>query len=657
MIFCDVFLEITSIRVTQNSAQFRKEANLNYRKTATIPSLGRVSVNFYGAAKVMFDLYERKDEFNRQKKIKQLGLIPEIIEGVSHTRYEYLMMQCSLADILDNLHKGSPSAQGSISIGGKDVLGNSLIKCWVMLSNYGHTKHTYGDEKSLHLFAKKRKGFKSAVLSPIKDSDLKRWCDNTIEKFFYHQFHYVLTAHRIYKDLKRRNVEQSELALYLKLLILDSDTFTGVVNVSKLNQLKELFKKIRDISIVTLDGHFSHVPISIDLLSALVSMDSIEGGVQGQKISSVINPIRNILHENVYLDKNVLAVQRSYEIAALKYLHSIPAKSANYLEALDRSFNDGIGRDNAVKLTHFCRFSITKEMIPDTDFYDEFRNITIRSRVGCKNTQAYLDVNPFTHVRYADFFIGEKFENSQLPSFIFNICQLITSQIQHLVHNHSEFYRPVVLEIRKNATARGLDAETVDKALRQSKDVVYRDAWNSANSLVFPSYRGLLWSCVSYFLKPNYRLEIETRSTTHENYAFSIPTADKSMLTGKIDAAIEAVKATDLDRAHELKAIRSSATRKHDGYKIACLVRVNVCDLSQPPSKRKVTDLDGILLKVSKSEISLELYEAKNRKNASKLAKKDINKGLVPILSSTAKGYRVREIKGIGAKLVITFRA
>ena len=157
-----------------------------------MPSLGRVSINFYDAAQSSFDLYESTNEFSRQKCIKQLGLIAEVIEGASHTRYEYLMMQCALADILDNLHKGASAAQGSISLDGNKITGNSLIKSWFMLSNFGHAKNTYGDEKSLHLFLKKRPGFRSCLLAPIKDEKLRNWCGSILDEFYYHKFHFVV---------------------------------------------------------------------------------------------------------------------------------------------------------------------------------------------------------------------------------------------------------------------------------------------------------------------------------------------------------------------------------------------------------------------------------------------------------------------------------
>jgi len=163
----------------------------SYRKRITLPSFGNVSVNFYCCSAELYEVYEKLNEFERQKKINHLGLISTEIDGATHTRYEYLMLQCALSDILDKLHKGV-AAQGTLKVDGTPYQGNGLLKCWFMLSNLGHLKNTYGDEKSLIQYALKRRGFRTRLLSPIRSVPLKEWCEDIIDNFKYHKFHYVI---------------------------------------------------------------------------------------------------------------------------------------------------------------------------------------------------------------------------------------------------------------------------------------------------------------------------------------------------------------------------------------------------------------------------------------------------------------------------------
>ncbi len=366
-----------------------------YRKKVTLPSLGIISVNFYCASATIYEVYEKLKEFERQKKINHLGLITTEIDGATHTRYEYLMLQCALSDILDKLHKGVV-AQGTLKVAGKSYLGNGLLKTWFMLSNLGHLKNTYGDEKTLIQYALKRPGFKSRILTPIRSPLLKQWCKNVIENFEYHKFHYVIAIHRIYRELRRQVEKQDLIAMFAELLLVDVDTITLKVNHTRLIQLRSLFKKIRDISIVTIDGHYSHTPLTIDLMSSLVSFDEIEGGVFGGDISSSIQPLRRMLCEEIYLNPYVLANQRSYEVKALKSILELPNTNRTYDELITKGIHRGYLSQHKRSLIPFYRVEIPKEIQPDTAFYDEFRNVSLAAKKGSRNVEAYLDVNPYT---------------------------------------------------------------------------------------------------------------------------------------------------------------------------------------------------------------------------------------------------------------------
>jgi hypothetical protein len=118
-----------------------------------------------------------------------------------------------------------------------------------------------------------------------------------------------------------------------------------------------------------------------------------------------------------------------------------------------------------------------------------------------------------------------------------------------------------------------------------------------------------------------------------------------------LDKAYNHEKETDPDRAHEIDMLRHLTKRKYEGHRIAFLVRIKILDLSQPPERMIVTDIDTALLKISSSSISLELCEAKNQKTKKEsTAKKELKELLVPVLKKNAT-YRIEEVKGYGARL------
>lgn len=619
------------------------------RREVTLPIIGRVGISFYCLSTIIYKLYEKTNEFERQKGIKHLGLISNEFEGVSHSRYEYLMLQCATADLFDYIHKGTSSTQGAIAVDGKKYKGNGLLKSWYMLSNFGHTKNTFGDEKSLSLFIKSNKEYRARILSSIKDKSLRSWSRDVIDGFKYHKFHYVISIWRIYKEQKR-NVDEKELCLMaLKLLLLDYNDLTMNVDKGKLSQLRQLFKKIRDTTIVSIDGHYSHTPVSVDLISSIMSFDLNSKS----DLFNSINDIRSHLHEEIYLDKNVLARQRSYEIDSLDYIKSNPYSATYFDEITSKAIHKGLVEVGESNLKHFCRCVITKDMQPDTSYYDELRNITIKVRRKCKSAQCSLDTNPFNGNRYVDFYLDKNtFSKSELPPFLFSILQLIDDQITHLIGNVLENYHKLLNEVDYNIKLSGIDENISSEIIEKSSDVMVEIAWDSISKYIFPLFRNLLWSCLNYYFDSKYVLEI---SQAHNNYkAYSIGTPDSNdIITMDINSAIK--NESDLGRKHELNQLKKSALKKYSGYKIASLERINIIDPSLPPERRVVTDIDSVLLKISENELILELFEAKSGKgNSEGKAIKELRKNVAPTLSkSHSNGYRIRPVKNMGAKIVI----
>ena len=186
-----------------------------------------------------------------------------------------------------------------------------------------------------------------------------------------------------------------------------------------------------------------------------------------------------------------------------------------------------------------------------------------------------------------------------------------------------------------------------------SISVMMNNAWSSVSEQIFPSFKNLLWSCVQYFMKDCFRLEIGQHDIPYEIYSISLPKLGNGFMIQTIDEAIQFEK-EDKNRVHELLQLRRMVSRKFSGYQIACLARVNIIDITKPPSKRIKTDIDSFVISISNNSVILELNESKNMKgNKESAAIIDLRKNLASVLSSTAKGYRIRRVEGMGAKLVI----
>lgn len=621
-----------------------------YRTKATLPSLGSVSINYYCCAADMYDLYDKLNEFNRQKEITHLGIVSQEFDGASHTRYEYLMLQCALSDVLDKLYKGVV-AQGTIKIDGKQYSGNGVLKSWFMLSNMGHLKNTFGDEKTLIQYAKKRKGFVSKLLAPIRSERLRGWCHSIIDNFEYQKFHYVIALHRMYKGLPRRLEKQDELAKIAELLLLDKHKINSKVNFSRLDQLRSLFKRIRDMAIVTIDGHYSHSQVSIDLFSSIISFDEKKhSSTEGWNASSV-TPLRKILTEDIYLNKNVLANQRSYEVQALQILNEFQNIPESYENIIEIGIESGFVRKHRRTLYHFYRVLIPSEFQPSTSFYDEFRNIVIKARKNCPKADAYLDLNPFTGTRYIDFFVTEDFQLNSFPKLLDNILGLLKDQFNELIKKTTQEYNDLLRPALRIQDQNAEESDEIKELHNRVKDAIAEKVWLSAEKNLFPCYRDLLWSLISYFVKDKYKIEIESPSLPYDYYAMSTPEFGTYFFNDTLERALEHEIESDKDRAHEIAMVKRLTKRRFDGYKVAFLVRIKVLDLSEPPERMLATDIDAAVLKVNRESFSLELCEAKNKKRKQvSTARKELKENFVKILNKKAR-YKIKSVEGYGASL------
>lgn len=624
------------------------------RKIVALPTLGKVGINFYCSSEKVVNLYESLNEFERQKNIRHLGLISNIFEGASHTRYEYLMLQAALTDLIDNIHKGSASAsQGEIKVNGKSYKGNGLLKSWFLLSNLGHARNTIGDEKSLLLFSLKQKGFRTHLLRPIRDEKLRQWANFAIDKFQYTNFHHILSIRRLYKEISRQNDYQEFLLQLYKLLLIPSKNLTLKIDHNKLGQLKRIFSTVRALSIVTIDGHYSHSPISCDLISTVLSVDSYENSNRKQTLLDSIKPLLATLHETIYLDRNVLAIQREYEVNALKYLDKCNKDGSSYEKSIKKAKLEGLIDFNNRDLVHFSRLPISKRINREKTFYDEFCDY-LKVKEGCTAVDASLDRNPITEQKYADFFIdSKKFTLNGLPQFVYNICAIIREQIKSLVANSGNEIRDLNSALKNNALKEGIETDKIKRILYASRKTMGRIAWVAFKKEIFPSYNDLFWSIISYFVKDFYHIDIEIQSNKYDYFGMRFPDRDVGFFKNNIEQAIEVEKDNE-DRVFELKHLLYSSKRKYEGYVFVCLDQIKIYDLTKPPGARKVTDIDSSIIKVGENKLIIELNETKNNKRKREAkAVADLKKKLVPVLNDNSKGYRIHKVKNYGAKLVI----
>lgn len=72
-------------------------------------------------------------------------------------------------------------------------------------------------------------------------------------------------------------VIRDEMFLIVKSLLIPEFAIYNKVDEQKLMQLKTIHQTIRELSIVAIDSHYSHLPIKIDILNAIVNLNDRKG--------------------------------------------------------------------------------------------------------------------------------------------------------------------------------------------------------------------------------------------------------------------------------------------------------------------------------------------------------------------------------------------
>ncbi len=70
-----------------------------------VQQLGKLAVKLCSQAQKCYNLLKQKGDIDAMKEIDQLGVIRGVYTGAHHTRWEYLMVQLSLVNLLSSRDK------------------------------------------------------------------------------------------------------------------------------------------------------------------------------------------------------------------------------------------------------------------------------------------------------------------------------------------------------------------------------------------------------------------------------------------------------------------------------------------------------------------------------------------------------------------------
>jgi len=614
----------------------------------TIPTLGKLRINFYGIDEEILIYFEKENESRRLKKIKHLGLISDAFGGATHSRYEYLLLECGITEIIEQMHKGYRNiALGDITLNGRNHHGNSVLKSWFLLSNHGHMRNTFADEKVILYHINSKRSVRDQFLNKIRDRDLRIWSNKIIENFNYRKFYHVLSLYKICEFLKHTQTKTKFIEIY-KLLLLDK---LQEVDQTKIQQLKNIYNIIRKIAIITIDSYYSHIPLNFNITSAIYALTESELFFSNASINENLDPILKWIADEIYLDEKVAEIERSYELESLADISIYN----NEYQLITSANEMGLSADSKSELTCIIKTKIPEAYRRNQVIVKDQRLLQRRLK-DLKSINVYIDENPINSERYLYIFHRKgEFSKRELATTIYRLCLDIEDRF--FKHVKSRFPHIFGILDKVEDYEDSIDKDILEELKRIIRHEIAVQLDDMFKEEILPIFRSFFWSILKILFKENYAIDIINPRTVVNNFGAYFPNKNLDLITNSLCSQKSECDAPD--RFHELRQLEHSIIRKYDDFIFACFERIMVLDTYAPPSKRVVTDIDGVIIRLKKDKLVIELHEAKNKGSnvrSVNSGKSDLRKYLIPCLNNTIiKGYRTKPVRWYGAKLVLSF--
>lgn len=624
---------------------------------ATLPVIGNTTVHFYEKSEKILK-FSRINELNRLDRIPHLGLAKVAFTGLNHSRLEYTLLQCAIVEIASKLHKDDPdialsndvTLDGNIS---KADSGEDLVKAWFLLSAFGHCQWTFGTERALLQKAYQDKDFERWILSDFRLHDLKNWARGIIKNYNHSLFHYVLTIRRITLG-EKYNRDKTKLLHYLRNFVLDpTDLFDSVDKRVKIRDLQSYFEKIRLLSIVSLDSHYSHTPIDINIQSAISNPNTFKkSGIYEDHFGDKMELIAGMLADNLYLHKKVTAIQRYYEVD--KY-DSISSQFSNNkgLRPLERQvmenwLRQGLGDPTRAQLVPLIRLTFDDPATPLLGSQNQFDSMKmLEEEIGSPpEIRVSLERNPWTGSAHIDVFFERSVTAREVGKVYCRIQRWLLRSLK------AEAQR----RVRDLAAVAGDNDDVVE---RIKKDHL-RGLINSERHVLSQ----IVDSVLNYLIPDEYKfttLYFEGKDEYKKGYQNPISiNIDKGVIN--LDEVSDTFSSylsddtfdVDTDRIHEIETIRRCFLYDYNSLQIVCTDNIVISDSY---GLRK-DEWDGLIIGISDDNLDVTIVEAKNYGSKSRSVSESYDqlKDTVNLLHEKRNlKYRRKRVSGHGAKLEVEF--
>lgn len=586
--------------------------NLRYH----VPQLGEIKCWIckpYAAN--CFNLLNHYGHIKRMESIDQLGVIRNVFEGAHHPRWEYVILQLYIVNLLQD----SKALEGN-GIGSNVKLGDGIelscaevLQIWILLLNSGHLPGTFATEKALLKYSKKNNTFKRPLQEGLP-KEMKEFFKKVLENENIYDVHKVLISFHLerYKRCRDYDVSGIKLVEILQkvLCFYTIDELFDDNKRKKQENLRSIFKRLRQISYLFLDSQYAPFPINFSLFQILNSGSWLKDlfTTPTKSISKTLDAFEDLLSINLY--------HSPYSIRELGY-HS---KKIEILLEKDEEEYLGI-----TKLQEYLRKD--SKFKPQKDFKWDLKPFNLLF-----DTKDYSTLKNF----FKEYLTFEK--EKQWNDKLGNNCQL-TFQSSPTYHNviNLSLYKP---------SSESNNLKSVAKFLKflvnlhlDSKNAIKSDR---IDSIIQKPYEELLIDLLEYIT--NETLYFGFKDNALNKRIISV----RGAINGKNE--IEKIRediSLERSRKHEIEVLQAALEDiNHRTELIISLSEILVYD----KEKKHLTDIDGLAFGIKNNQLKILLIEAKKQKSSSlNDAKKQLRDNLSKFDIKTNEKIVINDLKEFGS--------
>ncbi|ASF38199.1 hypothetical protein CEH05_03365 [Halobacillus halophilus] len=561
---------------------------------------------------------------HKLKDINQLGAIKYIHSGAHYTRYEYVLLQFMLINFIKNNSEwGLGSRFNFSSLGNPElsyerkITGAEILELIVLFGNLGHFKDTFSSNKVwFHYLFTNKYDLRNCLKKGLK-SNGKNLLNKLLSSGNSYKIQWINT---LFILSRTENLDDYRIIC---------EEVVNKILSNKTDKWLDIYYKIRKVSYVVLDSHYSHIPISISLQNVLFNeklfVDELSKYSSG--LMGAFDRVNDLLEDTLYLENNTLLMgtyrsmdintklqihldnnQDNKAISKIKMLISGETASPFYEDFKISDEEIPWDKDRNLSITYFIKH---REYFPEDVFQKE---LAVSKKLGKECYVAFNFSPSFSKYRTV-YSINKKLEHSKQIKECLKIIRIALED--YLLYRKYSF----------EEVSNGRLEEVVMK-----KMITY-------------FFRNLLTE--DYFCEFDY---IKNSSP------FIIENGCKKTIN-KVDEYIEYYKSNsphEKDAIHELETVKASL--KSISYKGLMIVYLGSIRFINN-DKKSVCELDGLILTPKHNAENIRVIEAKNlrkKKRRTTVAAKQLEEQFTPLLSNYFKSKLVTEdIEGFGAQIKI----